>query len=125
MLWRQIDLAYQCDGSRFFEQLLTFNCPTWLDSCAHAQLGRYDVFAAEPYDTLTQNGEGTIHSSLNDLKEKESDFSDVLSKRLPNIHGQAGDFIFSGAMGYFSYEFGVKRAGILCLNPSPHGAFDA
>lgn len=117
-VWYQIDLAYQSDASPFFQCLLGYEYPVWLDSCAHAGCGRYDVITAAPYETL-------VLQSQEDKLTQETDFLAKLKEKATLTSFQLDEISFSGVIGFFSYEFGVRQAGISCLNPSRHGMPEA
>lgn len=124
--WQQIDLAYQSDASHFFRHLLEYNCPIWLDSCSHATNGRYDIITVAPHETLIQQLDGKLCCSNGAVIDAhEQDLLAVLKQYFTLQSFQYNDLTFSGVVGYFSYEFGVKRAGIVCSNPSMHQVPDA
>lgn len=123
--WFYVDLEYRESSASFFQCLLSFEYPIWLDSCAHAKLGRFDVLSASPYACLSQNQLGEITSSKQKNTLREKDFLTVLEAMLPSVPAFVGDFVFSGALGYLSYEFGMKRAGLSSSNPCENALPDA
>lgn len=102
--WQCIAVDYYQDGSAFFKCLLTLKYPIWLDSCAHATSGRYDIFTAAPYQTFNKSTDDSI------------DFLATLKQNLPTECAEFNGLFFSGMMGYFGYEFGVSLDGLSCQN---------
>lgn len=123
--WLSIDLPYKKDCTSFFYPLLNYDCPIWLDSCAHATQGRYDILSAAPNQTLSQKQSGKITASSPKRGMKGGDFLAQLKRLIPKSSVSVGDFVFSGVLGFFSYEFGVKQAKLSCQNKALHALPEA
>ncbi len=107
-IWQAVALDYHQDGSDFFESLLDNAYPIWLDSCAHATKGRYDIYAADPCHCIEQN------------QESPKEFIDKV-RLLSSSQGiLCGDLYFNGVLGFFGYEFSAEMQGITQHNPSAH-----
>lgn len=81
----------------------------FLDSSLHNKLGKYSIIGLYPYmelvkgDTFTLNGKTCATSFEDYLREYLIQNRDINDTGLP---------IVSGAIGYFSYDYGIKKAGI-------------
>lgn len=82
----------------------------FLDSSKRDELGQYSVIACRPYlklvqrdDTFLVNGEPCEDSFLRYVKQYLRDHKEENDTKYP---------ILSGAVGYFSYDFGRKMAGV-------------
>ena len=120
MKWFYFDLPYEHNITSFFKNLLDYDCPIWLDSCAHATAGRYDILSAAPAKIFEINHRGQILVDKKNHLDLNDNFTDILKNNIPQISAKIGDFTFSGALGYFSYEFGVKQHNLKCENKAVH-----
>ena len=83
----------------------------FLDSSLVNELGRYSVIGRCPYLKLVKDGETF---TINGKMETETTFEDYMRKYL-NTHKDKNDSglpIVSGAIGYFSYDYGRKQMGV-------------
>jgi para-aminobenzoate synthetase component 1 len=94
--WQKIPLCYQADPAPFFKQILRFDYPIWLDSCAHATSGRYDILSASPV-RFYEHRIGDPKQYFEILRQQNKAQSSI----------QIGDMFFSGCMGFMNYEFGL------------------
>lgn len=86
-----------------------------LDSSLVNGLGRYTIIAAVPYHTIEADGNVV---RVNGMIDQHAAFADTVNAYL-NTHHDDNDTAFpivSGAVGYFSYDYGRERLGI----PSRH-----
>lgn len=92
-----------------FRQLYREEDAVFLDSSLQNQLGRYSVIGLHPYLKLVKGEDFTV----NGVQQEES-FEDFLRRYLkehPDVN-DTGLPIVSGAIGYFSYEYGRKKEGV-------------
>lgn len=83
----------------------------FLDSSLVNELGRYSVIGRHPYLKLVKDG-GTF--TVNGKPETEKTFKDYMREYL-NTHEDKNESplpIVSGAIGYFSYDYGRKQMGV-------------
>ncbi|MDD3027289.1 MAG: aminodeoxychorismate synthase component I [Erysipelotrichaceae bacterium] len=82
----------------------------FLDSSLRNSLGRYSIIGIHPYMTLV-NGE---QFTLND-KVMDCTFEEFLKDHLKGNfeENKTGLPIVSGAIGYFSYDYGLKKEGLV------------
>lgn len=83
----------------------------FLDSSLVNDLGRYSVIGRCPYLKLVKDGETF---TINGRPETETTFEDYMREYL-NTHedkNNSGLPIVSGAVGYFSYDYGRKQMGV-------------
>lgn len=109
--WQKIPLSYRADPAPFFKQILGFDYPIWLDSCAHATSGRYDILSASPsrfYDFHF----GDPKQYLEILRQQNNAQSAI----------QIGDMFFAGCLGFMNYEFGLALNAQNCFDV-PHSNF--
>lgn len=84
----------------------------FLDSSLVNQLGKYSIIGRCPYLKLVKDGE---IFTINGLEEKEQTFESYMKTYLAE-HVDKNDSelpIISGAIGYFSYDYGRERQGIV------------
>ncbi len=93
-----------------FEHVKDAEEAVFLDSSSKGELGRYSIIACSPYlklvskgDTFTINGEKTELDYLEFVKHYLEEHKEENETDLP---------IISGAVGYFSYDFGRKEEGV-------------
>ncbi|MDO4491108.1 MAG: aminodeoxychorismate synthase component I [Lachnospiraceae bacterium] len=82
----------------------------FLDSSTRGELGQYSVIACRPYRKLLSYGDYfTV-----DGQRREGDFSEYVKHYLNNHREEntTGLPIISGAVGYFSYDFGRVKEGV-------------
>ena len=79
----------------------------FLDSSLVNDLGRYSIIGRNPYLKLLKDGDSFF---INNIEETEITFEEYLRKYLQNHKDEnQTDFpLVSGAVGYFSYEYGRK-----------------
>ena len=83
----------------------------FLDSSLVNELGHYSVIGRCPYLKLVKDGETF---TINGRPETETTFEDYMREYL-NTHedkNSSGLPIVSGAVGYFSYDYGRKQMGV-------------
>lgn len=83
----------------------------FLDSSLVNELGHYSVIGRCPYLKLVKDGE---NFTINGRPETETTFEDYMREYL-NTHedkNNSGLPIVSGAVGYFSYDYGRKQMGV-------------
>lgn len=83
----------------------------FLDSSLVNDLGRYSIIGAYPYLELVKDGEKFF---INKKEEKEITFEDYLRKYLRDHMDQNESELplVSGAVGYFSYDYGRSLQGV-------------
>lgn len=84
---------------------------TFLDSSLVNRLGRYSIIGRCPYLKLVKDGEGF---TVNGKPETDKTFEDYMRGYL-NTHQDENESelpVVSGAMGYFSYDYGRKLQGV-------------
>ena len=79
----------------------------FLDSSLVNDLGRYSIIGRNPYLKLLKDGDSFF---INNVEETEITFEEYLRKYLQNHkdENQTDLPLVSGAVGYFSYEYGRK-----------------
>ena len=79
----------------------------FLDSSLANDLGRYSIIGRNPYLKLLKDGDSFF---INNIEETEITFEEYLRKYLQNHkdENQTDLPLVSGAVGYFSYEYGRK-----------------
>lgn len=79
----------------------------FLDSSLVNDLGRYSIIGRNPYLKLLKDGDSFF---INSIEETEITFEEYLRKYLQNHkdENQTDLPLVSGAVGYFSYEYGRK-----------------
>lgn len=79
----------------------------FLDSSLVNDLGRYSIIGRNPYLKLLKDGDSFF---INNIEETEITFEEYLRKYLQNHKdkNQTDLPLVSGAVGYFSYEYGRK-----------------
>lgn len=83
----------------------------FLDSSLVNELGRYSIIGRDPYLKLVKDGETF---TVNGKTETEKTFEDYMREYL-NTHEDKNDSqlpVVSGAIGYFSYDYGRKQMGV-------------
>ncbi len=83
----------------------------FLDSSLVNELGRYSMIGRNPYLKLVKDGEAF---TINGKTETETTFEDYMREYL-NSHedkNRSGLPLVSGAIGYFSYDYGREKMGV-------------
>lgn len=80
-----------------------------LDSSLHNELGQYSIIALKPYLKLENKGCLYING-----KESDKSFEDYLENYLNENYEENETHLplVSGAIGYLSYDYGIKKEGI-------------
>ena len=100
------ELPYFEDSALLFEPWVHKEWSVFLDSgYPYISQGRYDIFAAEPMETLVTVGEITeVETSLGVSVSKQDPF-ELLKQRLGDGESSGEGLPFSGgAIGYFAYD---------------------
>ncbi|HEU4618482.1 MAG TPA: aminodeoxychorismate synthase component I [Gammaproteobacteria bacterium] len=106
---RLAELEYSADSSQRFQALLQRRSPVFLDSGrGGSEAGRFDILAADPFETLTTRGGETEIASARGVAASNRDPLALLAERLGPAT-QARDVPFcGGALGYFAYDLGRR-----------------
>lgn len=98
---------------QIFRQFYNTQDAVFLDSSLENDLGRYSIIALHPYLKLVQGERFTA----NGVEQAET-FEDYLGRYLRENQDENETSLpmISGAIGYFSYDYGRKRMGV----PSKH-----
>ena len=101
------ELKEYISAADIFQILKKEKDQAFLDSSLVNQLGRYSVIGQKPYLKLVKDG-GKFY--INNIEETELTFEDYLRKYLrENEDKNTTELpLISGAIGYFSYEYGRK-----------------
>lgn len=96
---------------KIFDLLKSREEAVFLDSSLHSDLGQYSIIACRPYLKLVQHRE---KFTVNDILV-DGEILGYLRNYLKNHHedNETNLPIISGAIGYFSYDFGMKK---LCIS---------
>ena len=80
----------------------------FLDSSLVNQLGRYSIIGRCPYEKLVKDGD---LFTMNGIPQKETTFEDYMKTYLEKHvdHNETDLPLVSGAIGYFSYDYGRER----------------
>jgi len=107
---RVAELDYLADPARNFAGLAERPWAVFLDSGRERTAGaRYDVFAADPYQTLTTRGGVTEIRSRDGARTSGDDPLQLLQQLLGPAADSAPGLPFSGgAIGYFAYDLGRR-----------------
>lgn len=83
----------------------------FLDSSLVNDLGRYSIIGAEPYLKLVRDGDSFL---INGQEETQISFEDYLREYLrDHVDRNESELpLVSGAVGYFSYDYGRKLQGV-------------
>jgi para-aminobenzoate synthetase component 1 len=120
---RLAEIPYHPDSGARFAALAKLPWAIFLDSAwPRSARGRYDIFAAEPYVTLTTRGEiSEIQTCQGTTASRDNPF-ELVKRYLGEPVIGASDLPFSGgAMGYFAYDLGrrVERLPSLAVADIP------
>ena len=106
-------------AARIFDQLHTQKNAAFLDSSLTGELGRYSIIGVHPYLILKKEYYGkTERFTINGITSDES-FESYVSRYLKEHReeNRTGLPISSGAVGYFSYDYGRKKEGVSTRHP--------
>ena len=115
---RILELPFYLPAVQAFRRLTGSLKCAFLDSSLSNNLGRYSIIGIQPYLKLVKNADGFF---VNDQPETELSFEDYLRRYLAE-HVDQNDTdlpLVSGAIGYFSYDYGRKLQGV----PSVRAAY--
>lgn len=84
----------------------------FLDSSLVNELGRWSILGLRPYKTLVKEQDGTL--TEDDVSRRDTDFETRLGEflRLNRDENETELPIVSGAIGYFSYDYGREHMGV-------------
>ena len=108
---RILELPFYLPAVQAFRHLTGSLKCAFLDSSLSNNLGRYSIIGIQPYLKLVKNADGFF---VNDQPETELSFEDYLRRYLSDhIDKNETDLpIVSGAIGYFSYDYGRRLQGV-------------
>ena len=108
---RILELPFYLPAVQAFRRLAGTTKCVFLDSSLANNLGRYSIIGIQPYLKLVKNSDGFF---VNDQPETELSFEDYLRRYLSDhIDKNETDLpIVSGAIGYFSYDYGRRLQGV-------------
>lgn len=88
----------------------------FLDSSLVNQLGRYSIIGRCPYEKLVKDGD---RFTVNGVPEKECSFEEYMKAYLEQHidQNETGLPIVSGAIGYFSYDYGREQQKVVSGEP--------
>lgn len=107
---RTVELEYQSDSARLFAPLAEQPWAVLLDSgSARTNGARYDIFAADPYLTLTTRGATTEIAGRDGVRSSGRDPLELLHENMGPVVAPHSHLPFTGgAIGYFSYDLGRR-----------------
>lgn len=84
----------------------------FLDSSLVNELGRWSILGLRPYKTLVKEQDGTL--TEDDVSRRDTDFETRLGEFLKQNRDENETElpIVSGAIGYFSYDYGREHMGV-------------
>ena len=84
----------------------------FLDSSLVNELGRWSILGLRPYKTLVKEQDGSF--TEDDVARPDTDFETRLGEflRLNRDENETALPIVSGAIGYFSYDYGREHMGV-------------
>ena len=84
----------------------------FLDSSLVNELGRWSILGLRPYKTLVKEQDGSF--TEDDVARQDTDFETRLGEflRLNRDENETELPIVSGAIGYFSYDYGREHMGV-------------
>lgn len=121
MALMKVDLPYRENSAELFARIAHRPWAIYLDSgFPGGNHGRYDIFSADPFITLTTSGEDTEIREAGALSISQADPFTLLKGILNRFPTTACDIPFQGgAIGYFSYDLARR------LERIPSVAMDA
>jgi para-aminobenzoate synthetase component 1 len=107
---RIAELDYRADSAARFGALADHNWAVFLDSGdERVSGGRYDIYAADPYKTLTTRGPVTEVQKRSGVCTVREDPLEILRAELGPVVSREPSLPFcGGAMGYFAYDLGRR-----------------
>lgn len=95
---------------RIFDLYKDESQAVFLDSSLRNSLGRYSIIGIHPYLTLVNGEKFTVNSIV-----MECTFEEFLKDYLKSnfVENRTDLPIVSGAIGYFSYDYGLKKEGLV------------
>jgi para-aminobenzoate synthetase component 1 len=114
------ELDYSADTAARFATLTNRPWAVFLDSGRRRGAGaRYDIYAAEPYRTITTRGEETVVDGRDAQRATKGDPLEVLREALGAPDRGPGELPFGGgAIGYFGYDLGRRYEKLpVCAEP--------
>lgn len=108
---RILELPSYLPAAQSFRRLAGSIKCAFLDSSLTNELGRYSILGMRPYLKLIKTADGFF---VNDQPETKLSFEDYLRRYLAeHVDQNETDLPFvSGAIGYFSYDYGRKLQGV-------------
>jgi para-aminobenzoate synthetase component 1 len=106
---RITELDYAADSAKHFGALADRDWAVLLDSGAERTAGgRFDIYAADPYATLTTTGAITEIETRSGRTTSEEDPLEILRAQLGPVSPSDASLPFcGGAIGYFGYDLGA------------------
>ncbi len=95
--------------NRIFELYKDQSNAVFLNSSLHNSLGRYSIIGIHPYLTLVKGERFTLNGEIMDCNFEDF-LKDYLAENFEENKTQLP--IVSGAIGYFSYDYGLEKEGI-------------
>jgi para-aminobenzoate synthetase component 1 len=107
---RSVEIDYIADPASSFGRYADLDWAVLLDSGrTRCQSGRYDIFAAEPFVTLTTRGSVTEIRRQDGVSVSEDDPLSLLQDELGDAADTDTELPFvGGAIGYFAYDLGRR-----------------
>jgi len=104
------ELPYAQDSASLFAHIAHWPWAVYLDSGRPVSAyGRYDIFSADPFLSLTTNGARTEIRSADKVQVSTDDPFQLLKSCLADYRTAPGALPFAGgAMGYFAYDLGRR-----------------
>lgn len=102
--------------AQFFCEFEKETDTVFLDSSLKNEMGRYSILGRNPYLKLIKGKDGFTANG-----EKQSESFETYTKRYLEEHREENESnlpIVSGAIGYFSYEYGREKEGVQAKDPS-------
>lgn len=103
-------LPYSRDATEYYAAIADLPWAIWLDSGGR---GRYDILVAEPVVTLVTQGEKTLITSAEGVRDSTTDPFVLLREQLGTQLETVTDIKFAGgALGYWGYDL-VRRLALV------------
>lgn len=112
------ELSFYLPAAQAFRRLAKVTKCAFLDSSLTNNLGRWSIIGMQPYLKLVKKEDGFF---VNNQPETDLSFEEYLQRYLSS-HVDPNETklpLVSGAIGYFSYDYGRKLQGV----PSTQGAY--
>lgn len=100
------ELPYRADSAELFARIAHWPWAVYLDSgWPGSHYGRYDIFSADPFITLSTHGYHTQIGGVGAMHDAVDDPFALLQRMLERYAAEPSELPFSGgAIGYFSYD---------------------